>query len=101
MDTLTPPNLTAKYPVHPKRANRIGPAWAEAWKYLIEHRDEWTDGVELARSVGEVHNLSSDTLIGLFTRMATAGHLERNHTEVATTRGVRKRTHYRIPRDES
>jgi len=96
MDTMTPPNLTAKYPVHPQRANRIGPAWADAWAYLIEHKDEWTDGVELARSIGEQHNLSPDTLIGLFTRMATAGHLKRHHSTVVSTRGGRKRTHYRI-----
>ena len=98
METLTPPNLTAKYPVHPKRVNRIGPAWADAWAYLIEHQDEWTDGVKLARQIGEQHNLSPDTLIGLFTRMATAEHLARKHEEVPTTRGLRKRTHYRIPK---
>ena len=96
MTTLTPPNLTAKYPVHPKRANRIGPAWSDAWAYLIEHQGEWTDGVELARSVSARHGLSPDTMIGLFTRMATAGHLERHHSSVTTTRGVRQRTHYKV-----
>jgi len=97
METMTPPNLTAKYPVHPKRVNRIGPAWADAWTRLTQTPDgEWTDGVVLAREVAAIHDLSPDTLIGLFTRMATAGHLERKHELVVTTRGERKRTHYRI-----
>lgn len=75
---------------------RVGAAWEEAYRALSADGG-WLDGVELAKRLGKAHDLNPDTLIGLFTRMATAGKLDRRPQDVKTTRGARRRTHYRIP----
>jgi DNA-binding transcriptional regulator PaaX len=90
--TLTSTGGKRRYPV----GGRIGPAWQEAWEYLRQHAGGWTDGRELAKDLADKHGLSEDTLVALFTRMATAGHLQRVHFNVKTKRGPRKRTHYKI-----
>lgn len=76
---------------------RLGAAWPAAYKLITDAGVNWVDGVELAKDLGAEHGLNPNTLIALFTRMATAGKLERYAGDVMTTRGIRRRTHYRIP----
>lgn len=82
---------------YPDPATRLGRAWAHAWRQLQQNQDVWVDGNELADVSAESEGLAAATMIGVLTRAATAGLLERQHITVQGDRGPRKRTHYRIP----
>jgi hypothetical protein len=82
---------------YPDPSTRLGRAWQYAWKHLAENREIWVDGNELADVAAETEGLSAATMVGVLTRAATAGVLERTHVTVDGTRGPRKRTQYRIP----
>lgn len=83
--------------VYPDPATGLGRAWAAAWTELTNAGPEYLDGVELAERTAAVSGLAASTMVTLFTRAATAGVLERTHKLAETTRGVRKRTWYRVP----
>ncbi len=86
------------YPTgYPNPNRKLGKAWADAWARLTEAGADYLDGVELAETVAEASGLQKNTMVSLFTRAATAGILERTHKNADTTRGIRQRTHYRVP----
>ena len=98
----TPPFIPIPgYPTgYPNPARRLGRAWADAWAQLSELKaigPGYLDGVELAGTTAEAVGLQSTTMVTLFTRAATEGLLEREHRQVVSTRGPRRRTFYRIP----
>lgn len=80
---------------YPDPGTRLGAAWKEAYEMIVESGEDGVDGYTVAEQVAPKHDLVPATLIALFTRMATAGKLRRDHRPVETTRGSRKRTHYR------
>jgi hypothetical protein len=80
---------------YPARGTRLGDAWAESYLRFVAAGEDWTDGYTVANEVAGKHGLMPSTLIALYTRMATGGHLKREHREVKTNRGMRMRTHYR------
>jgi hypothetical protein len=83
---------------YPSRGPKLGPAWAWCWTEL--HRtEEWHDGRLLAGEAAKLFDLKEATVSQLLTRMATAGKIEREHRAVATGRGPRQRTFYRIKTD--
>jgi hypothetical protein len=92
MNTVSAPDLT---PGYPSNGEKVGPAWNEAYGRIAAAPD-WLDGVQLADDLAEKYDLNPKTLVALFTRMATAGHLQRTHRAVKTGRGPRRRTHYKV-----
>lgn len=97
MNTIIPevaPEITPGYPY--KR--RLYPAWQEVWDRLRE-ADGSLDGRELSDQVAPAHGLEPATLVGVLSRAAAAGLLEREQRPVRSTRGVRSRTFYRIKND--
>lgn len=82
---------------YPSKGARIGPAWRELYTRLTSAED-WQDGTVLATEIGPKHGLTPSTVLVLISRAAKAGVLERTHRPVNSgTRGMRRRTHYRIP----
>lgn len=98
MKTATAPDLT---PGYPSRGAKIGPAWNETWARLSENPGEWVDGTELWKEVSERHELSPHTLRALMFRMAAGGVIESSPRKVATPRGIRTRTAFRMIPKES
>jgi hypothetical protein len=86
--------------VYPDPNTDLGKAWAAAWRELAAAGTEYLDGVELAARSAKVSNLKDSTMVTLFTRAATAGILERTHRPATTTRGIRRRTFYRVPQGQ-
>jgi hypothetical protein len=87
------------------KGGRMAQAWQQAWDQLS--RTEWTDGLELARTVAEANGLKPISVTEMFCRMRAAGALEQEMLPASTTylRGgkeytaQRKRVHYRIAAD--
>ncbi len=86
----------------------LGRAWTEAYG-LIKDATEPVDGRLLAVQVALKHDLDPLTLVGLFSRMAKGGHLERVPKPVKLTmtkpdgrvyQSTRTRTFYQIPTGE-
>jgi hypothetical protein len=80
---------------YPDPETRLGAAWSESYE-RIRGAAEPVDGRVLADEIAPKHGLFPSTLVALYTRMASAGHLKRDHTFVETGRGPRKRTHYSV-----
>ena len=93
------PDLTEGYmegkPGYPSRGAKLGPAWRYAWTRLHEVQD-WLDGRELAAEAAQRYGLKEATVAQLLTRMASAGHIAREHRPVNSGRGPRNRSFYRI-----
>jgi hypothetical protein len=87
------PGYETGYP-HPSR--KIGQAWAAVWSEL-QGATDWVDGVDLANRTATEVGLKPVTMIGVMSRAAAAGLLERSLVKVDTQRGPRQRTHYKIP----
>lgn len=94
METLTAPDLS---PGYPSKGPRIGPAWTDAWNVMSADPSAWHDGQELWLAVAARHGLSKETVRALMFRMAGKdGPLERVTAKVATAKGIRSRTQFRI-----
>jgi hypothetical protein len=92
MTNLTAPDIT---PGYPSKGRKLGPAWVSIWQQLSQAEDA-LDGRELAEDISGQHDLAPATLVGLIQRAAQAGILNREPREVASGRGPRTRTFYRI-----
>lgn len=96
------------YPGYPYK-RRVFPAWQQMWDQLRAAQD-YVEGRTLARTVGEEHNLATQTLTAVLARAAAAGLLETKPvtTDIGVTRtdsktnrtstfsSTRVYTHYRI-----
>ena len=102
METLTPPvipALSGRGKQYPTPTSRIGRAWAVAWGILEAlPPGESIGGAELATEcVRTVRpHLAPVTMTQLFARMGRSDILVEEKRSVAGTRGVRKRSFYRI-----
>lgn len=100
---VSPPQIPLTLPAQPERVTtysprgRVGRAWAYAWTALTAAGDSWLDGNDLAAESAATEDLADATMVGVLTRAATAGILERTHVVTDGQRGPRKRTQYRIP----
>lgn len=95
---LIPAEAPEIHPGYPYK-RRLFPAWQAAWDKLRDAMlsgNEALDGRVLADEVAPEHGLTPQTLVGVFSRAAAAGLLERELRPVESTRGVRHRTFYRI-----
>jgi hypothetical protein len=104
--TIEAPAIPLPMPAQPARVStyspkgRVGRAWAHAWKVLNDHKAAgpgYVDGNDLAAEAADSEGLATATMVGVLTRAATAGLLEKSHVITDGTRGPRKRTQYRIP----
>lgn len=84
-------------PTHFSPHGRVGKAWQAAWALMVAKGAEFTDANELAAESANTQGLSPATMMGVLSRQAKAGVLERDYNVVDGTRGPRKRTQYRIP----
>lgn len=102
METLTPPvipALSGRGKEYPTPTSRIGRAWAVAWGILDAlPAGEFIGGAELATEcVRTVRpHLAPVTMTQLFARMGRSDILVEEKRAVTGTRGVRKRSFYRI-----
>lgn len=100
---VSPPRIPLTLPAQPERVShyspkgRVGKAWAYAWAELDANRDIFLDGNDLATRSAETEGLSPATMVGVLSRAAKAGLLERGYEVVVGDRGPRTRTQYRIP----
>jgi hypothetical protein len=97
MTTQTAPDIT---PGYPSKGRKLGPAWVSIWQLLGQAQDA-LDGRELAEDVSGQHDLAPATLVALIQRAAKAGILTREPRAVASGRGDRTRTFYRINPERS
>jgi len=81
---------------YPTKGKKLGPAWSAIWRKLNRAND-YLDGRELADDIAPKHDLMASTLVALLSRAAKAGVLEKEQRHVQSTRGLRRRTFYRIP----
>lgn len=88
---------------YPSKGKKLGPAWQQIWDRLRMSSDA-VDGKELADAVAPDYDLAPATLVGLLSRAALAGVLDKEHRSVQTTitrkgkttPATRTRTFYRI-----
>jgi hypothetical protein len=90
----TAPEISKGYPY--KR--RLYPAWQQAWDIMRAKPRTFMDGRELAELAAESWDIESTTMVGVLSRAAKAGLLEREYRPVQSGRGLRTRTFYRIAR---
>ncbi len=88
----TAPDIT---PGYPSKGAKVGPAWNEAYNALRTAND-FQDGRALANEIAPRHDLDPATLIAILSRAALAGLLDKEPRPVASRRGNRNRTHYRV-----
>lgn len=89
------PEISKGYPY--KR--RLFPAWQEAWTIMRAKPRTFVDGRDLAERSAEASDVYATTMVGVLSRAANAGLLEREYREVRGESGkLRKRTFYRIAR---
>jgi hypothetical protein len=93
----TAPEISPGYPY--KR--RLFPAWQEAWSIMRSKPRTFVDGRELAERSAEASDVYATTMVGVLSRAANAGLLEREYRDVRGESGkLRKRTFYRIARSD-
>lgn len=93
METTTAPDLS---PGYPSRGAKIGPAWAAVWAELSKSPRDWRDGRALWLDIAPRFGLAPETLRAVMFRMAKGGLIESDSRQVATGRGKRNHTHFRI-----
>lgn len=81
------------------RLGAKGGVMALAWQYVWDRlsRTEWRDGVALSLAAGEAFDVKPASVLSHLHRMAREGVIVGKQINVDGTRGVRPRTHYRIP----
>jgi hypothetical protein len=101
--TLKAPDLT---PGYPSKGPKLGPAWSAVWAELAKaarRKDPYVDGRVLAESLAAEFELDPATLVGMLSRFAKAGILDRQPRKVTVQilhrSGKRTRTFYRINTD--
>ena len=92
MTMQTAPDIT---PGYPSKGEKVGPAWNEIYAALVAAND-FQDGRTLANEIAPRHDLNPATLIAILSRAALAGLLDKQPRPVASKRGMRNRTHYRV-----
>lgn len=101
--TTKAPDLT---PGYPSNGAKLGPAWSAIWAELVKaarRKDPYVDGRHLAETIAPEYDLDPATLVGLISRYAKVGMLEREGrpvtVKILNRSGTRNRTFYRISSD--
>ena len=92
MTTDHAPDIT---PGYPSGGERIGPAWADLWSYLVTHPRVWHLGLTLAGDIAQRHDLAIQTGLTLLSSAAGNGLIERRYRRSGTPK--RRRAEYRVP----
>lgn len=87
---------------YPDPQTRLGKAWTAVWTELraaeLHEAGTYVAGATLADKVAPGVGLVEVTILGLLSRMTTAGFLEAERRPVPGKRGPRMRSFYRIKR---
>lgn len=87
-----------KHPIgYPSKGRHVGPAWRHLWQQLRAlPAGEYLDGVQAAEKAAAAQDLSVSTARNLLSSARKAGILDGYVGDNEGTRGVRRRTYYRI-----
>lgn len=84
-------------PGYPSNGRHVGPAWRAIWQELEGvSAGDYVDGTELAERHAVEGSVMASTLMGVISRAARMGLLDRETRKVMGTRGPRPRTAFRI-----